>query len=229
MNSFQFLFFSEYGRLSREVANVISITQNSSMFGVFAGITIFSKNTFMDFIENNRATHFKSHIDAKDELTNRMNRTMFLGGVSWTWRCLAVGFVYSYVFFQVLNSVTFNVSSRERNNSSFFLNYPTIHRTLISFIPVIRNRNEWQEYVIGGGVGGTLAGYLFSDQKSLGFIEKKPSKRISYRQLSMLKGFSYGLLFGAGIGAWCCLVKKGNMESQLRQWEDYWKDRKTVS
>lgn len=98
----------------------------------------------------------------------------------------------------------------------------------MNFIPVIRNKVDWKEYVASGVISGTLAGYLFSDRKSLGFVIKKQTGRLPYRQLCILRGFSYGLLIGTAFGAWTYLSNAGEIESQLRQWEDYWKQRKTV-
>lgn len=86
---------SEYGRIPAELANVLSATQNGVIGGALLGTAIYSKNTFMDFMENSRATQFKNHLDAKAELNARMHRTMIVGGFSWTWRCLAVSFAYS--------------------------------------------------------------------------------------------------------------------------------------
>lgn len=94
---------------------------------------------------------------------------------------------------------------------------------------MIRNRSEWQEFAAAGAISGTLAGHLFSDPKMLGFVPKKYTGRLPFKQFCLLKGFSYGLLIGTLFGAWNCLSHDGDIDSQLRQWEDYWKQTKKVS
>lgn len=100
---------------------------------------------------------------------------------------------------------------------------------LSSFIPVIRNKSEWQEFVTAGAVSGTLAGYLFSDRKALGFTRIKQTGRLTYKQLCIGRGLLYGLLMGAVLGANDCLSNGSGAASQLRKWEDHWKQRKLVS
>lgn len=74
---------------------MLSVTQNSLIFGTFAGVSIWSKNAFMDFMENNRASQFTSHLDAKDALNNRMYQSMTIGTINWTWRCVVVSLTFS--------------------------------------------------------------------------------------------------------------------------------------
>lgn len=96
-------------------------------------------------------------------------------------------------------------------------------------MPVLRNRIDGAEYLIGGAVSGTLAGYLFNDPIGLGFETKKYTERNLYKRLCIIKGFSYGSVLGLGIGILNHISRQGSIESQLREWEDYWKGIHAVS
>lgn len=74
---------------------MITYTETGIVSGAFFGTMIFSKNTFMDFMGNSRATQYSSHLDAKDDLNRRMYRNMLVGGFQWTWRCAAITLTYS--------------------------------------------------------------------------------------------------------------------------------------
>lgn len=109
------------------------------------------------------------------------------------------------------------------NSKQFFIS------VLSSFIPVLRNRIDGAEYLIGGAISGTLAGYLFNDPIGLGFLKKKYTERNLYKRLCIIKGFSYGTVLGLGISILNRFSNRGSLESQLREWEDFWKRKHTVS
>lgn len=94
---------------------------------------------------------------------------------------------------------------------------------------MLRNRIDGGEYLIGGAVSGTLAGYLFNDSNGLGFVKKKYTDRNLYKRLCILKGFSYGSVLGLAFGICDRISSRGSIESQLREWEDFWKRNHTVS
>lgn len=103
------------------------------------------------------------------------------------------------------------------------------NRILVNLIPIIRNEHSWIEYVISGLVSGTLAGHMFSDRDALGFEKTTKPKRISYKQLCLLRGVGYGLLIGTVSGAYTHFSKGHLTASDLRKWEKYWKQRRQVS
>lgn len=94
---------------------------------------------------------------------------------------------------------------------------------------MLRNRIDGAEYLIGGAVSGTLAGYLFNDPTGLGFVKKKYTERNLYKRICIIKGFSYGAMLGLAIGIFRRVSSRGSLEAQLREWEDFWKRKNTVS
>lgn len=87
----------ESGTFPREIRQIIRATENLAVIGALTGMAIHSKNAYMDFMENSRASQFSSHLDAKAALTSRMQGNMFNGGIYWSLRCLAIGGVFSWV------------------------------------------------------------------------------------------------------------------------------------
>lgn len=98
-------------------------------------------------------------------------------------------------------------------------------RLLVNAIPIFLNEHSWPEYVIAGTVTGVLGGHLFSDRKQLGFEEMKMKGRLTYRQMSFLKGTGYGLLFGIFSAAYANVTSSRSALRELRKWETYWKQR----
>lgn len=95
IKSFDFINSEKYGTMPKEIGQIVTTTENMAIFGAFTGLGIHSKNAYMDFMSNNRPSQFASHLDAKTELTSRMEGNMFRGGLYWSLRCLAVGFTFS--------------------------------------------------------------------------------------------------------------------------------------
>lgn len=65
------------------MSSMIAYTQNSVFFGFATGAGIFSKNQYIDFMENARASQYKWHFDAKSDLTNRMVKGGIRGAFTW--------------------------------------------------------------------------------------------------------------------------------------------------
>ncbi|XP_055298416.1 RPII140-upstream gene protein-like [Sitodiplosis mosellana] len=74
---------NEYGGLSQEMASMIAYVQNSIIIGVAIGGSIFTKNQYMDFMENASASQYKWHTDAKADLTNKMVKGGIRGALTW--------------------------------------------------------------------------------------------------------------------------------------------------
>ncbi|XP_031637861.1 uncharacterized protein LOC116350256 [Contarinia nasturtii] len=81
---------NKYGALSHEVTSVINYIQNGVLFGSFVGISIFTKNQYVDFVHNERASQYKWHLDAKRELTNRWCKGAVSGAATWGIKCTIV-------------------------------------------------------------------------------------------------------------------------------------------
>jgi hypothetical protein len=63
--NFTNVFFSEFGNLSKELVTITHVGAMSLFVGgVYGGIQN-SKGAYMDFIQNNQATAFHDHIEAK--------------------------------------------------------------------------------------------------------------------------------------------------------------------
>lgn len=93
---------------------------------------------------------------------------------------------------------------------------------------MLRNEHGWIEHVTSSLVTGTIAGHLFSDSDALGFQQKKPTGRLSHKQLCLARGVSYGLLFGIVSATYSHISKSGVNAEELRNWEKYWKRRLKV-
>lgn len=100
---------------------------------------------------------------------------------------------------------------------------------MLNYIPVIRNERGWLEYILSGLIGGVLAGHLFSERDALGFQATKLNSRFSYKQLCLIRGTGYGLIFSLLVGL-NSKISKGNLQiDDLRKWEKYWKQRRAVN
>lgn len=78
-----------------EVGKIITTTEDCGVFGTFLGVGIHSSNAYKDFMHNNRASQFSSHLDAKAELTGRLQSNMIRGAFYWSLRSVAIGFTFS--------------------------------------------------------------------------------------------------------------------------------------
>lgn len=88
------LIFREYSAISPEVASFASWVQNAAIIGCATGSIIHSKNQYMDFMENAEASRYKSHLDAKADLSNRMIKGSIRGASIWGVRSVAVAATY---------------------------------------------------------------------------------------------------------------------------------------
>lgn len=62
---FQNVYFSEFGQITPEVNSILQVGMMSVFFGGLYGGFINSKHAYEDFMINNTATSFKSHLEAK--------------------------------------------------------------------------------------------------------------------------------------------------------------------
>lgn len=98
----------------------------------------------------------------------------------------------------------------------------------MNLIPIVRNKQSWQEYIISAVVTGLLGGHLFSDRKELGFEDIKTKGKLTYRQTSFVKGATFGLAFGVLAAIYSCNLSSREATAELKKWEKYWKQRLQV-
>ncbi|XP_036324607.1 RPII140-upstream gene protein [Rhagoletis pomonella] len=76
----------EFGSISSELNSVYQSGFVGFLFGAVYGGVINSRTAYMDFMENNQATAFKSHLDAKRKLQDQVTMSFAKGGFKWGWR-----------------------------------------------------------------------------------------------------------------------------------------------
>lgn len=81
--------------MSPDLAYMINVTTNGTFVGCFIGAILQSRNKYVNFMETAQANQYQSHLDAKADLTNRMNRGMYKGAMAWGTRFLLISFVWS--------------------------------------------------------------------------------------------------------------------------------------
>jgi len=93
----------EYGRTSKELTLITQSTIASSFLGGVFGAVLQSRETYISFMENNQATKFANHLEAKRELSRVMYIAFYKGAFRWGWRI--GGFTASYSTLMTVASV----------------------------------------------------------------------------------------------------------------------------
>ncbi|KAK4875098.1 hypothetical protein RN001_011520 [Aquatica leii] len=76
----------DFGRISSELHSIIQISCFSTVFGIFYGGIVYSREAYIDFMKNNQATAFTSHFDAKKKLQDAITLSFAKGAFKWSWR-----------------------------------------------------------------------------------------------------------------------------------------------
>lgn len=175
-------------------------------------------------MENEIASKYKWHLDAKADITNRMIQGACRGAITWGWKGTILSTTYAWVSIHLANCrmLRFNVLNL------ILFHFIWINRFLVNVIPIIRDEHSWPEYIISSMVAGTLGGYLFCDPIALGFEEKKLTGRLTYKQLCMVRGIGCGLVFGVIMAAHSMISNSRSSEWETRKWDQYWKQRLQV-
>ncbi|XP_043290051.1 RPII140-upstream gene protein [Venturia canescens] len=97
----QMFILDENGCASKEIATVIQLSLASAMGGYLIGGVARSRVSYINFMENNQATQFINHLDAKRKLSREMYLAFTKGGFSLGWR---VG-LFTFIFSSILTSV----------------------------------------------------------------------------------------------------------------------------
>uniref|UniRef100_A0A8D8J6R7 Complex I assembly factor TIMMDC1, mitochondrial n=1 Tax=Culex pipiens TaxID=7175 RepID=A0A8D8J6R7_CULPI len=100
-----YLMFSvdEFGRVSNEINSIYQAGFLGFLVGACYGGFISSRVAYMNFMERNQATAFKSSFEAKRKLQDQVTLTFAKGAFKWGWR-LAL-FTTSYIGIQTVISV----------------------------------------------------------------------------------------------------------------------------
>lgn len=70
------------------------MTSCFGLVGALLGSFIFSRHTYMHFMEHNHASRFESHLEAKAVLTDNMVNSMARGAFRWGGRLALISFTW---------------------------------------------------------------------------------------------------------------------------------------
>lgn len=73
----------KYGKLTPEFVTLTHMSCCSILSGVMFGSFLYGKQSWLDFMENNHATQFVNHFEAKRQLQYTMILAMGRGGLKW--------------------------------------------------------------------------------------------------------------------------------------------------
>ncbi|KAG8039740.1 hypothetical protein G9C98_000469 [Cotesia typhae] len=76
----------KYGELSAEFTTLVHMSSASILMGAGFGAMNQARTAFHNFIENNHATKFPNHLEAKRQLQHRVTLAMGSGALKWGWR-----------------------------------------------------------------------------------------------------------------------------------------------
>ncbi|XP_065722162.2 RPII140-upstream gene protein [Drosophila suzukii] len=82
----QMFSIDEFGSISSELNSIYQAGFLGFLIGAIYGGVTQSRVGYMNFMENNQATAFKSHFDAKKKLQDQFTVNFAKGGFKWGWR-----------------------------------------------------------------------------------------------------------------------------------------------
>lgn len=77
---------SDTGTISSELNSIYQASFVSFLGGAVYGGFLKSRQAYVDFMENNQATAFKSHFEAKKKLQDQVTINFAKGAFKWGWR-----------------------------------------------------------------------------------------------------------------------------------------------
>lgn len=137
--------FSELDEISTEVNSIYQAGFLGFLVGAGYGGFIYSRNAYENFMHNNQATAFESHLDAKKKLQDKVTINFAKGAFKWGWRVAL--FSSSYVCITTMISVY-------RGKSSL-LEYVTAGAVTGGIYKV---NLGLRGIIVGNGLGATLGG-----------------------------------------------------------------------
>ncbi|XP_055851039.1 RPII140-upstream gene protein [Episyrphus balteatus] len=135
----------EFGTISPELNSVYQAGFCGFLFGAIYGGFINSRTAYEDFMNNNQASAFKSHLDAKRKLQNEFTVSFAKGAFKWGWRVSL--FTTSYFGIITLISVY-----REKSSIYEYLAAGGITGSLYKVNMGLRGMTAGG--IIGAGLGG---------------------------------------------------------------------------
>ncbi|KAB0794775.1 hypothetical protein PPYR_11614 [Photinus pyralis] len=87
----------DFGRITPELQSIINVGCASCFLGMLYGGITNTRETYIDFVKNNQATSFKSHLEAKKTLQDRMTLSFAKGAFKWGWRLTVFSSTYIVV------------------------------------------------------------------------------------------------------------------------------------
>lgn len=95
MRTFFLSNFREHEGVSPTVSNFCTTIEGSIFFGLITGMSIHAKGKYVEFMESQRPQQYASHLDAKADLSGRIQRGVARGAFEWGIRSVAVTFTFS--------------------------------------------------------------------------------------------------------------------------------------
>ncbi|XP_073820215.1 RPII140-upstream gene protein [Musca autumnalis] len=139
----------EFGSISPELNSIYQAGFLGFLVGAIYGGIIQSRTAYIDFMENNQATAFQSHLDAKRKLQDKFTMSFAKGGLKWGWRVAL--FTTSYYGMVTLVSVY-----REKSSIYEYLAAGSISGAMYKLNMGLRGMAAGG--IIGGFLGGVAGG-----------------------------------------------------------------------
>ncbi|CAH1170376.1 unnamed protein product [Phaedon cochleariae] len=76
----------EFGSISKEVSSILQVAAMSTFIGGMYGGIINSRTAYLEFMKNNEATKFTTHLEAKQKLQDKVTISFGKGAFKWGWR-----------------------------------------------------------------------------------------------------------------------------------------------
>ncbi|KAG5889237.1 hypothetical protein JTB14_006373 [Gonioctena quinquepunctata] len=76
----------EFGNVTHEANSILQVGAMSVFVGALYGGVVNSRVAYLEFMKNNEATSFKSHLDAKSKLQDKVTIGFGKGAFKWGWR-----------------------------------------------------------------------------------------------------------------------------------------------
>ncbi|XP_064551060.1 RPII140-upstream gene protein [Drosophila montana] len=98
----QMLTVDEFGSISSELNSIYQVGFLGFLVGAIYGGVTQSRVSYINFMENNQATAFKSHFDAKKKLQDQFTVNFAKGGFKWGWRVA----LFSTSYFGIITCIS---------------------------------------------------------------------------------------------------------------------------
>ncbi|XP_011306121.1 RPII140-upstream gene protein [Fopius arisanus] len=87
----------QYGELSPELVTAVHMSATSTLMGILYGAVIQGREAWYAFIENNQATQFANHLEAKKLLQDKVTLAMGRGALKWGYRIGAFSTMFIFI------------------------------------------------------------------------------------------------------------------------------------